>query len=376
MYEIRKSKMSTFYGDIYTWFTATVTEAGYCDPLDLGRVKVRCDGVHGTNIKNSDLPLAQCVLPTTGAGTSGFGENPRLEANARVCGYFIDGNSCQLPIIIGCIPHYGQPNLRQLDNQVTSNEATFTAFRPTTSSFATGASIETTVVGNSRTNPEIAWDFFSTTPGLSNEYEPYQIAGMIGNFMVESKNLGPPLRENGLRDPTGEDIPSNYKRFYIQMDPNAKGDFDKETKLYTAIGIAQWTKERQENLLNYADRHGHPASGLDPFDLITQLKFVDWALKNDSKLRRSLFVTNNVEEATMMFMREYERPRIEGAKSTPQVYSRLVNGDDANTGYGPMAKFGYPRGYFHTRAGEKERLKQALGILKRFSQTISSTGTG
>ena len=31
---------------------------------------------------------------------------------------------------------------------------------------------------------------------------------------------------------------------------------------------------------------------------------------------------------------------------------------------------------FEQHENEKERLKQALGILKRFSQTISSTGTG
>ena len=362
--------MSTFYGDIYTWFTATVTEAGYCDPLDLGRVKVRCDGVHGTNIKNSDLPLAQCVLPTTGAGTSGFGENPRLEAGARVCGYFIDGNSCQLPLIIGCIPHYGQPNLRQLDNLVTSNEASF-RIASADGTFTVPA-IETTVVGNSRTNPEIAWDFFNNYPGLEFTYEHHHIAGMIGNFMVESKNLGPPLRENGLRDPTGEDIPSNYKRFYIQMDPNAKGDFDKETKLYTAIGIAQWRDERKEKLINYSASRGE--NGLDPLNLITQLKFVDWELRNDSNLRKSFFSTKNVDEATMMFMREYEKPEIVGFKANPQVFSKHVNGRAlGRSRY--MGQFGYTAGYWHTRAGEEDRLKNARGIFNRFTQTLANDGT-
>ena len=365
----------TNYGEEFRWFVGRVIERG-TDPLGLNRVKVRCDGVHGPNIHERDLPYAQVSLPTTGGGTSSIGENSRLEASARVHGYFIDGNACQEPLITGILPSIEIATSLQLSNAPPSKSATLTSVRVATAERQGDFFPARTVVGDAADNMEIAWDFFSTTPGLNYEYKPYQIAGMIGNFMVESKNLGPPLRENGLRDPTGEDIPSNYKRFYIQMDPNAKGDFDKETKLYTAIGIAQWTKERQENLLNYAGRRVSDSIGLDPFDLITQLKFVDWELKNDSKLRRSLFVTNNVEEATMMFMREYERPRIEGAKSTPQVYSRLVNGDDANTGYGPMAKFGYPRGYFHTRAGEKERLKQALGILKRFSQTISSTGTG
>ena len=347
--------MSTFYGDIYTWFTATVTEAGYCDPLDLGRVKVRCDGVHGTNIKNSDLPLAQCVLPTTGAGTSGFGENPRLEAGARVCGYFIDGNSCQLPLIIGCIPHYGQPNLRQPDNQVTFSEASF-RIASADGTFTVPA-IETTVVGNSRTNPEIAWDFFSTTPGLSNEYEPYQIAGMIGNFMVESKNLGPALRENGLRDPTLGDIPSNYKQFYVQMDPTAKGDFDEETQTYTAIGIAQWRSKRRTALENYAASQG--PGGSDPLNLIIQLRFVDWELANDPAKRTVFFMTEDVDQATMMFMRLYEKPEVLTG------ISKNINNPSSHK------PFGYPHHYWDIRAGENERLENARAIYNSETQTTS-----
>lgn len=323
--------MSTFYGAAYRWFIGIITEAGDCDPLGLGRVKVRCDGVHGKNIKNSDLPLAQCVLPTTGGGTSGIGENPRLEAGARVCGYFIDGNACQLPLILGTIPHYGQPNLRQLDNQVTSNEATFASIVPTARSFVTNASLETTVEGDSRTNPQIAWDFFSNAhnQGLNFTYENHQIAGMIGNFMVESFNF--------------RVVPQ------IEMDPTVLGDDG------SAIGIAQWRNDRRENLLNYAASQG--PGGSDPLNLIIQLRFVDWELANDPKARTAFFSTDNVDQATMMFMRLYERPQV------LKPISKNVNDHFSNK------SFGYPTGYWNLRAGEDERLKKARAILNSETQT-------
>lgn len=355
--------MSTFYGTAYRWFIGTITEAGDCDPLGLGRVKVRIDGVHGKNIKNSDLPFAQCVLPTTGGGTSGIGENPRLEAGARVCGYFIDGDVCQLPLILGTIPHYGQPNLRQLDNQVTYSQATFRSIVPTARSFVTNASLETTVEGDSRTNPEIAWDFFSNAhnQGLNFEYENHQIAGMIGNFMVESKNLGPALEENGLRDPTLGNIPSNYKRFYIEMDPTAKGDFDEETDTYTAIGIAQWRNNRRENLLNYAANQG--PGGSDPLNLIIQLRFVDWELSNDRTTSSVFFATDTIDEATMMFMRLYERPQVLEGKS------KIANGTAGAMHHERF--FGYPPGYWNLRAGEQDRLDNANEVYIKETQTTS-----
>ena len=324
--------MSTFYGAAYRWFIGIITEAGDSDPLGLGRVKVRVDGVHGKNIKNSDLPLAQCVLPTTGGGTSGIGENPRLEAGARVCGYFIDGNACQLPLILGTIPHYGQPNLRQLDNQVTSNEATFASIVPTARSFVTDASLETTVEGDSRTNPQIAWDFFSNAhnQGLNFTYENHQIAGMIGNFMVESFNF--------------RVVPQ------VVMDPTVEGDAG------SAIGIAQWRNGRREDLFNYAASRGGD-DGLDPLNLITQLRFVDWELANDPEKRTVFFMTEDVDQATMMFMRLYEKPEILAG------ISKNINNPSSHK------PFGYPHHYWNNRAGEEERLKKARAILNSETQT-------
>ena len=337
--------MSTFYGDQWRWFVGTVTEVG-TDLLGLGRVKVRIDGVHGPNIANSDLPYAQCILPTTGGGTSGIGENPALLAEARVCGYFADGDICANAMIIGSLPHYGHPNALQVSNQVTSNQALLSSIRPETRTFVIDHTPTTTVVGDAADNMAITWEFFSTAPGLNYAYKPHQIAGMIGNFMVESFNY--------------RVLPQ------IEMDPTVLGDDG------SAIGIAQWRDERREKLFNYSSNRG--PGGLDPLNLITQLKFVDWELRNDSNLRKSFFSTKNVDEATMMFMREYEKPEIVGFKANPQVFSKHVNGRAlGRSRY--MGQFGYTAGYWHTRAGEEDRLKNARGIFNRFTQTLANDGT-
>ena len=337
--------MSTFYGDQWRWFVGIVAEVG-TDKLGLGRVKVRIDGVHGPNITNDDLPYAQCILPTTGGGTSGIGENPALLAGARVVGYFADGDICANAMIIGSIPHNGHPNLLQLSNQVTSNQALLTSIRQETRTFAIDHTPTTTVVGDAADNPAIAWAFFSTSPGLNYEYKSYQIAAMIGNFMVESFNY--------------RVLPQ------IVMDPTVLGDDE------SAIGIAQWRNSRREALLNYAANQG--PGGSDPLNLIIQLRFVDWELNNYRDLRKSFFKTKNLDDATMMFMREYEKPEIIGLQSDPQVFSKHTNG---NIGRGPgrmFGKFGYTAGYWHTRAGEEERLKNARGIFNRFTQTLPNAG--
>ena len=41
--------------------------------------------------------MLRLLLPATGGGTSGIGENPQLLAGAKVMGFFLDGmiHSCQ-----------------------------------------------------------------------------------------------------------------------------------------------------------------------------------------------------------------------------------------------------------------------------------------
>ena len=95
--------MKTFYGII----------EDRQDPLKIGRVRVRCHGIHTDDkklISTPDLPWAQVLLPTTSAGLSGFGTQHGLVEGTSVWGFFRDGEMCQQPVIVGVsagIPQVG-----------------------------------------------------------------------------------------------------------------------------------------------------------------------------------------------------------------------------------------------------------------------------
>jgi hypothetical protein len=106
---------SEYYGDNTRWFIATVIDASPPYGFE-GRVKIRVHGIHSQSTKDipqTDLPWAQCVIPTTEGGVSGIGRIPQLQPSALVFGFFVDGVNSQTPIIIGSLPHIELPNLLQ-----------------------------------------------------------------------------------------------------------------------------------------------------------------------------------------------------------------------------------------------------------------------
>ena len=92
----------------FMWFTGVVEDR--IDPEYLGRVKVRCIGLHTDDklsLPTADLPWAQVVLPVTSAAISGLGFSPSaLVEGSWVYGYFRDGENCQEPLVLGSIPGY------------------------------------------------------------------------------------------------------------------------------------------------------------------------------------------------------------------------------------------------------------------------------
>jgi uncharacterized protein (TIGR02594 family) len=94
-----------FYGDETRWFVGTVVDIN--DPLQVGRAKVRIDGIHGEDpvlVPNSGLPWAQTIIPVTEGGAAGYGNVTGLQPTARVFGIFLDGKNSQLPLILGSMP--------------------------------------------------------------------------------------------------------------------------------------------------------------------------------------------------------------------------------------------------------------------------------
>ena len=94
--------------DGFTWFQGVVED--HNDPEQIGRVKVRCVGIHTEDketLPTEDLPWAMVMMPTTSASVSQIGHSPSgLLKGSWVMGWFRDGNSCQEPVVMGSFPGY------------------------------------------------------------------------------------------------------------------------------------------------------------------------------------------------------------------------------------------------------------------------------
>lgn len=108
--------MRNFVGqNEFTWFVGVVEDRN--DPIQLGRVRVRCYGWHTEDkhqIPTGHLPWAIPLQGITSAGTSGVGQSPTgLVEGSWVIGFFLDGKRAQEPVIMGSIAslisEYGDP---------------------------------------------------------------------------------------------------------------------------------------------------------------------------------------------------------------------------------------------------------------------------
>ena len=95
--------------DGFFWFTGVVEDRD--DPEKLGRVRVRCLGLHSDSlldIPKSDLPWAHVMHPVTDPSMQGLGNTPTfLVEGTWVVGFFLDAVEKQQPLIIGSLP--GKP---------------------------------------------------------------------------------------------------------------------------------------------------------------------------------------------------------------------------------------------------------------------------
>ena len=92
--------------DGYGFWNAVNGSFDFSDWDWTNKVKVRIIGYHNPDRKalpTSDLPWAQILMPPTYAQRSGIGANHQLEVNSWVVGFFMDGASAQIPIVMGTI---------------------------------------------------------------------------------------------------------------------------------------------------------------------------------------------------------------------------------------------------------------------------------
>ena len=96
--------MSSISGT-FNWFMGIVEDRN--DPKRLGRLKVRVFGEHTadkTKIPTEDLPWAQIMMPATAGSLGGVGPSPTgILQGSWVVGFYIDGESKQVPLVIGTI---------------------------------------------------------------------------------------------------------------------------------------------------------------------------------------------------------------------------------------------------------------------------------
>lgn len=72
------------------------------DPRRLGRVKIRCIGVHPDDLPVDQLDWATPIMPPTSAGIQQMGSSPTgLLKGSRVVGFYFDGESRTMPMILG-----------------------------------------------------------------------------------------------------------------------------------------------------------------------------------------------------------------------------------------------------------------------------------
>ena len=99
----------------FRWFVGVVEDRN--DPKFLGRVRVRCLGLHTENLEKlptADLPWAHPMNPITSATISGVGQTPLGPVEGTwVVGFFSDGGEAQTPIIMGTLP--GVPSYLSAD---------------------------------------------------------------------------------------------------------------------------------------------------------------------------------------------------------------------------------------------------------------------
>lgn len=96
--------------DGFVWFTGVVEDRN--DPAKLGRVRVRCLGLHTEDkneIPTEALPWAHVMHPINDPSMQGMGNTPAFMVEGTwVVGFFRDVQDKQQPIVMGTLPGYSQ----------------------------------------------------------------------------------------------------------------------------------------------------------------------------------------------------------------------------------------------------------------------------
>ena len=112
----------------FTWFIGVVEDRD--DPLQLGRVRVRCYGWHTEDkgqIPTKALPWAVQLQGITSPALNGMGQSPTgLVEGSWIVGFFLDSEKAQEPCILGSIAsapsEYGDPKKGFFDPRIRDED--------------------------------------------------------------------------------------------------------------------------------------------------------------------------------------------------------------------------------------------------------------
>lgn len=295
--------------DGFFWFFGKVVDRQ--DPLALGRVRVRVFGTHPddeTLLPDDMLPWAIPIQPITSAALFGVGQSPTgMLQGTHVFGFFADGKDAQMPFVLGTVAsglgHYVKQASSYLVDGVTAVGETIT------NAVEQGVEIVATEIFKKLPDSFIAKSA-TLGPILMRDLglTDFQAAGILGNLYVESGVISDRLEGKGtLRGPCWPRGTVRKGYGWAQWTngsgatPNNPGRMDKfidfvktnfnnydieknaatDTQNYRFL-IYELTKGEMKNILTRGGGRNNKWVGL----------------KN----------TKTVEEATLDFMKSFERP--------------------------------------------------------------------
>ena len=141
------------------------------------------------------------------------------------------------------------------------------------------------------TNAEIIWKYFE-----EKKFTPYAIAGIMGNLQAESS-----LKSNNLQNTYNTSLNMSDEEYTAAVDNNTYTNFIND---HAGYGIAQWTFwSLKQDLYNLCQERKKSIS-----DINCQLDCLYMQLQRN-KIIDELNSTENVREASDIFLTKFERPR-------------------------------------------------------------------
>ena len=206
-------------------------------------------------------------------------------------------------------------------------------------------------------NEKIIWDY------LSQYFNPYAVAGIMGNLYAESA-----LNPINLQGSYEKKLKYTDEKYTQAVDKGTYGNFIRDQAGY---GLAQWTYwNRKKNLLNYAKSTKRSIG-----DIYMQLEFLIKELKENytTSCYNSLLKVKSVLEASNIMLLKFERPKDQSlsvqkkrAQFAQKYYDQFVeiklgsrtlrkgiSGKDVKDLQMALINFGYNPGTVDGKFGEK-----------------------